>query len=58
MSLYKISIASTGLSFEFANENFDNDQSKNQTFDDEFKRVLIHGVLHLLGFEDSNEKQR
>ena len=24
-----------------------------ESFHDEFKRVLIHGVLHLLGFEDS-----
>ena len=29
-----------------------------KTFDNEFKRVLIHGILHLLGFEDSNKKQK
>ena len=28
------------------------------TFDDEFKRVVIHGILHLLGFEDSTKKQK
>ena len=29
-----------------------------KTFDNEFKRVVIHGILHLLGFEDSTKKQK
>ena len=29
-----------------------------KTFDNELKRVVIHGVLHLLGFEDSNENKK
>ena len=29
-----------------------------KTFDNEFKRVLIHGMLHLLGFEDSNKLKK
>ena len=29
----------------------------NTTFDEEFHRVTIHGVLHLLGFDDLNEEQ-
>mgnify|MGYP001401956482 CR=1 FL=1 len=26
------------------------------TFDNEFKRVFIHGILHLFGYSDNNEK--
>ena len=36
----------------------DNSKLYLKTFDNEFKRVLIHGVLHLLGFEDSSKKQK
>jgi len=28
------------------------------TFNNEFKRVIIHGVLHLLGFKDETNKQK
>ena len=28
------------------------------TFNDEFKRVIIHGLLHLLGFKDETNKQK
>tara|TARA_Y100000588_G_C13505596_1_gene607158 strand:- start:5 stop:451 length:447 start_codon:yes stop_codon:yes gene_type:complete len=32
---------------------YENAIEYNQTFDDEFKRVVSHGILHLLGFEDN-----
>ncbi len=35
----------------------DNAQSLNIPFEDELHRVLIHGVLHLLGFKDKTEEQ-
>lgn len=28
------------------------------TFDDELNRILIHGVLHLLGYKDKNKKDK
>lgn len=34
----------------------ENAENENKTFDDELRRVLVHGVLHLLGFEDSTEE--
>ena len=37
---------------------FENAQKYNVTFNDEFKRVIIHGILHLLGFNDDTEEQR
>lgn len=36
----------------------DNAKSYNQTFQDEFKRVLIHGLLHLCGHEDYTDDER
>tara|TARA_B100001250_G_C19401652_1_gene614996 strand:- start:24 stop:455 length:432 start_codon:yes stop_codon:yes gene_type:complete len=37
----------------------DNAEIYKQEFDDEFKRVIIHGLLHLCGYEDStiNDKE-
>jgi probable rRNA maturation factor len=35
----------------------DNAKELGTTFDDELHRVLIHGVLHLLGFKDKTEEQ-
>ena len=29
-----------------------------ESFNDEFKRVLIHGVLHLIGYEDSSKEEK
>ena len=29
-----------------------------ESFENEFKRVLIHGSLHLIGFEDSTEEEK
>lgn len=34
----------------------DNAQAFNTTFDNELHRVIIHGVLHLLGFKDHSPK--
>ena len=28
------------------------------SFNNEFSRVLIHGVLHLVGYDDNNEKEK
>ena len=36
----------------------ENSKKYNITFNDEFKRVLIHGLLHLLGYDDKTEKQK
>ena len=36
----------------------DNAKRYNQKFQDEFKRVIIHGLLHLCGHEDSTETER
>tara|TARA_B100000965_G_scaffold169682_1_gene141509 strand:+ start:519 stop:962 length:444 start_codon:yes stop_codon:yes gene_type:complete len=36
----------------------ENSKKYNITFNDEFKRVLIHGLLHLLGYDDTTEKQK
>ena len=33
----------------------DNSKIFNTTFSNEFSRVLIHGVLHLMGYNDDNE---
>lgn len=30
----------------------------NTTFDEELKRVMAHGVLHLLGFDDNREEDK
>ncbi|MBC8046358.1 MAG: rRNA maturation RNase YbeY [Fimbriimonadaceae bacterium] len=39
------------ISIERVDENA---QKFNETFDTELNRVMIHGVLHLLGFDDKN----
>jgi rRNA maturation RNase YbeY len=36
----------------------ENALSYNQKLEDELHRVMIHGVLHLLGYEDSSESER
>lgn len=35
----------------------DNAKQLNLSFDDELSRVMIHGVLHLLGFGDKTAKE-
>ena len=36
----------------------DNSKQYKVTFNNEFKRIIIHGVLHLLGFEDETEQDK
>ena len=36
----------------------ENSEQYKATFNDEFKRVIIHGLLHLLGFKDETNKQK
>ncbi|HEV7348763.1 rRNA maturation RNase YbeY [Telluribacter sp.] len=36
----------------------ENAQTLNKTFEEEFRRVLVHGVLHLLGFDDTTEEKK
>jgi rRNA maturation RNase YbeY len=35
-----------------------NSKEQNETFLDELRRVMIHGVLHLLGYDDSTNEFR
>ena len=36
----------------------ENAEEEGFTFEEELRRVMIHGVLHLLGYDDSTEKER
>lgn len=36
----------------------DNAKDFNSTFEDELARVIIHGVLHFLGFKDKTENEK
>ena len=36
----------------------ENSEQYKVTFNDEFKRIVIHGLLHLLGFKDETNKQK
>ena len=36
----------------------DNAKIYKKSFDDEFKRVLVHGLLHLIGYNDDTVKQK
>ena len=35
-----------------------NSKIYNQTFNEEFKRIFVHGVLHLVGYEDKTEIEK
>jgi rRNA maturation RNase YbeY len=37
---------------------YENSKKYNVSFNNEFKRVLIHGILHLLGFNDQTKKEK
>ena len=43
------------ISWERVNDNAEKYKVK---VDDEIKRVIIHGCLHLVGFKDSNEQEK
>tara|TARA_B100001750_G_scaffold200222_1_gene174354 strand:- start:690 stop:1133 length:444 start_codon:yes stop_codon:yes gene_type:complete len=34
---------------------YENSQLYSESFDNEFKRVLIHGILHLIGYDDKED---
>ena len=36
----------------------DNSKKFNQSFEDELKRILIHGSLHLCGYDDKTPKEK
>ena len=36
----------------------ENASKLNQSYQNEFKRVLIHGVLHLIGFDDQTDEDK
>ncbi len=37
---------------------YENSNLYTVSFNEEFKRVLIHGLLHLLGYEDSQKREK
>ncbi len=37
---------------------FDNSKKFNTKYDDELMRVIIHGVLHLIGFKDKTDEEQ
>ncbi len=36
----------------------ENSQLFSKTFNDEFSRIFIHGILHLLGYDDKTKKEK
>ena len=36
----------------------ENSQLFSKTFNDEFTRIFIHGILHLLGYDDKTKKEK
>ena len=36
----------------------ENAKSYNATFDEEIRRVMVHGILHLLGFDDKTSEEK
>lgn len=43
------------ISIDRVKENADD---SNQSFENELHRVMIHGILHLLGYDDKTEEQK
>ena len=37
---------------------FENSKLFSKTFNDEFKRIIIHGILHLCGYDDKTKKEK
>lgn len=48
----------SGDVFISINQVMINARSYNVEFTEELKRVMIHGILHLLGFKDNTEEER
>lgn len=47
-----------GEIFISVDDAFDNSKKFNVSFSDELVRLVIHGVLHLLGYDDSNTSDK
>ncbi len=58
------------ITFDYSNENIisgdimisidrvrDNAEKFNTSFKDELDRVMLHGILHLIGYNDSNSQE-
>jgi rRNA maturation RNase YbeY len=55
---YSMSNKISGDVFISVERVLDNSKEFNVTFEQELKRVIIHGFLHLLGYKDKTEKDQ